>query len=341
MTRGPGPHRRAPRRALGRQGDRLVARASRSCRSTTCRGTSPRSTSARLPSSRRSSACSRAAATRCSWPCGGADRSSGSARRSTTPPARRSTRAPGCSGSRTRAAPRSTRWPGRATPRRSASRWRACPGLDFSFSGVKTSLLYTVRDLGEAGLAERRADLAASYQRAIVRALTQRLRAGRRGHGHRSDRRRRGRGREHRAPRGPAGRGARAALALHRQRRHDRLRGPVRRPSASRRGPRSWMRMRRLPERRSRARRPARRCSLVGGAAPGRRGERRRRRAGVGRRRLGEPARRPAVAPSSAGAGSSCSRSRRSRRGSPRPAASRPRSRSAPGRRPHGAPSAT
>ncbi len=50
------------------------------------------------------------------------------------------------------------------------------PGLDFSFSGVKTSLLYTVRDLGDAGLAERRADLAASYQRAIVRALTQRLR---------------------------------------------------------------------------------------------------------------------------------------------------------------------
>jgi len=49
------------------------------------------------------------------------------------------------------------------------------PGLDFSFSGVKTSLLYTVRDLGDAGLAERRADLAASYQRAIVRALTRRL----------------------------------------------------------------------------------------------------------------------------------------------------------------------
>jgi len=50
------------------------------------------------------------------------------------------------------------------------------PGLDFSFSGVKTSLLYTVRDLGPARLAERRADLAASYQRAIVRALTERLR---------------------------------------------------------------------------------------------------------------------------------------------------------------------
>ncbi len=47
------------------------------------------------------------------------------------------------------------------------------PGLDFSFSGVKTALLYEVRGLGE-GVAKRRADLAASYQRAIVRALVQR-----------------------------------------------------------------------------------------------------------------------------------------------------------------------
>ncbi len=50
------------------------------------------------------------------------------------------------------------------------------PGLDFSFSGLKTSLLYTVRDLGETEALERRADLAASYQRAIVLALTRRLR---------------------------------------------------------------------------------------------------------------------------------------------------------------------
>ena len=49
------------------------------------------------------------------------------------------------------------------------------PGLDFSFSGVKTALLYAVRDLGE-GLADRRADLAASYQRAIVTALVRRTR---------------------------------------------------------------------------------------------------------------------------------------------------------------------
>jgi N6-L-threonylcarbamoyladenine synthase len=49
------------------------------------------------------------------------------------------------------------------------------PGLDFSFSGVKTALLYAVRDLEPAELEARRADLAASYQRAIVRALVERV----------------------------------------------------------------------------------------------------------------------------------------------------------------------
>jgi tRNA N6-adenosine threonylcarbamoyltransferase len=49
-------------------------------------------------------------------------------------------------------------------------------GLDFSFSGLKTALLYTVRDLGEAEAEARSADLAASYQRAIVRALVERTR---------------------------------------------------------------------------------------------------------------------------------------------------------------------
>jgi N6-L-threonylcarbamoyladenine synthase len=50
-------------------------------------------------------------------------------------------------------------------------------GLDFSFAGLKTALLYRVRDLGEAETERRRADLAASYQRAIVEALA--VRAGR------------------------------------------------------------------------------------------------------------------------------------------------------------------
>jgi N6-L-threonylcarbamoyladenine synthase len=53
------------------------------------------------------------------------------------------------------------------------------PGLDFSFSGLKTALAYAVRDLPLAELERRRADLAASYQRAIVRALVERLLAAR------------------------------------------------------------------------------------------------------------------------------------------------------------------
>jgi N6-L-threonylcarbamoyladenine synthase len=51
------------------------------------------------------------------------------------------------------------------------------PGLDFSFSGVKTALLYKVRELAADELELRRADLAASYQRAIVRALVERATA--------------------------------------------------------------------------------------------------------------------------------------------------------------------
>ena len=55
---------------------------------------------------------------------------------------------------------------------------RSAPGdgLDFSFSGLKTSLLYRVRDLGAEEVERRRADLAASYQRAIVESLLARVR---------------------------------------------------------------------------------------------------------------------------------------------------------------------
>jgi tRNA N6-adenosine threonylcarbamoyltransferase len=48
-------------------------------------------------------------------------------------------------------------------------------GLDFSFAGLKTALLYAVRDLGEAETERRRADLAASYEHAIVEALMARV----------------------------------------------------------------------------------------------------------------------------------------------------------------------
>ena len=100
-------------------------------------------------------------------------------------------------------------------------------GLDFSFSGVKTALLYVVRDLGGAAEA-RKADLAASYQRAIVRALVERTRAAAEQAGHDADRcRRRGRS-ELRAARVASRRPLRAAPALHRQRGHDRVGRPVR-----------------------------------------------------------------------------------------------------------------
>jgi N6-L-threonylcarbamoyladenine synthase len=44
-------------------------------------------------------------------------------------------------------------------------------GLDFSFAGLKTALLYKVRDLGPEETSRRAADLAASYEHAIVEAL--------------------------------------------------------------------------------------------------------------------------------------------------------------------------
>ena len=52
---------------------------------------------------------------------------------------------------------------------------RRVGGLDFSFAGLKTALLYALRDLGDE---PPRADLAASYQDAIVRALVERCERG-------------------------------------------------------------------------------------------------------------------------------------------------------------------
>jgi N6-L-threonylcarbamoyladenine synthase len=49
------------------------------------------------------------------------------------------------------------------------------PGLDFSFSGLKTALVYLCRDLGSAAVEQRRADLAASFQAAAVGQLTAKL----------------------------------------------------------------------------------------------------------------------------------------------------------------------
>jgi N6-L-threonylcarbamoyladenine synthase len=49
------------------------------------------------------------------------------------------------------------------------------PGLNFSFSGLKTALVYRCRELGEEGVAAQRADLAASFQAAVVRQLIAKL----------------------------------------------------------------------------------------------------------------------------------------------------------------------
>jgi N6-L-threonylcarbamoyladenine synthase len=50
------------------------------------------------------------------------------------------------------------------------------PGLDFSFSGLKTALVYAVRELGPERAEARRADLAASFQAAVVDQLVAKLR---------------------------------------------------------------------------------------------------------------------------------------------------------------------
>ncbi len=50
------------------------------------------------------------------------------------------------------------------------------PGLNFSFSGIKTALLYYLRDHGTAWVQEHLADIAASYQEALLDMLLEKLR---------------------------------------------------------------------------------------------------------------------------------------------------------------------
>ncbi len=74
--------------------------------------------------------------------------------------------------------PQAFSFPGSAAERRRGGRGvrhkSFQDGLDFSFAGVKTALLYTLRELGEEAAGERAADLAASFQAAIVEALAAR-----------------------------------------------------------------------------------------------------------------------------------------------------------------------
>jgi N6-L-threonylcarbamoyladenine synthase len=49
------------------------------------------------------------------------------------------------------------------------------PGLEYSFSGLKTALLYRLRDLSDAAGPEERADLAAAFEQSVVESLLEKL----------------------------------------------------------------------------------------------------------------------------------------------------------------------
>lgn len=49
------------------------------------------------------------------------------------------------------------------------------PGLEYSFSGLKTALLYRLRDLGDSAGPEDRADLAAAFESSVVESLLEKL----------------------------------------------------------------------------------------------------------------------------------------------------------------------
>src|SRR2546423_3164108 len=49
------------------------------------------------------------------------------------------------------------------------------PGLEYSFSGLKTALLYRLRDLGESLTEHDRADLAAAFEQSVVESLLEKL----------------------------------------------------------------------------------------------------------------------------------------------------------------------
>ena len=48
-------------------------------------------------------------------------------------------------------------------------------GLEYSFSGLKTALLYRLRDLGDTVTQQDRADLAAAFERSVVESLLEKL----------------------------------------------------------------------------------------------------------------------------------------------------------------------
>ena len=65
----------------------------------------------------------------------------------------------------------------RGDPRRQALPVPSLPGLEYSFSGLKTALLYRVRDLGGLDALDEatRSDLAAAFERSVVESLLEKL----------------------------------------------------------------------------------------------------------------------------------------------------------------------
>ena len=176
VTQGPGLIGALLVGALRGEGARLGARPAARRRSTTCTGTSPRSTSSPtrraavpLPArERRAHAAARRPRPRRLRRARHDDRRRG----------RRGVRQ-GRAAARPRLSRRARDRPARARGRSRGvrvSRSRACPGSTSRSPALKTALLYAVRDLGRRGRGAA-ADLAASYQRAIVRALVERTRA--------------------------------------------------------------------------------------------------------------------------------------------------------------------
>jgi tRNA N6-adenosine threonylcarbamoyltransferase len=60
-------------------------------------------------------------------------------------------------------------------PRRQPLPKPSVEGLEYSFSGLKTALLYRLRDMGENVTDQDRADLAAAFERSVVESLLEKL----------------------------------------------------------------------------------------------------------------------------------------------------------------------
>jgi N6-L-threonylcarbamoyladenine synthase len=60
-------------------------------------------------------------------------------------------------------------------PRRQPLPRPSVGGLEYSFSGLKTALLYRLRDLGDKVTPQDRADLAAAFERSVVESLLEKL----------------------------------------------------------------------------------------------------------------------------------------------------------------------